>query len=67
MNGVSFVCWSRRSSRENNAGLACGHEQVKRLESADVAQRRGTVECPKQKIEESARQVDCVYSVRTDW
>ena len=24
-------CWSRRSSRENNAGLACGHEQVKRL------------------------------------
>ena len=23
-------CWSRRSSRENNAGLACGHEQVKR-------------------------------------
>ena len=58
-------CWSRRSSRENNAGLACGHEQVKRLESADVAQRRGTVECPKQKIEESTRQVDCVYSVRT--
>ena len=30
-------CWSRRSSRENNAGLACGHEQVKRLESADTA------------------------------
>ena len=60
-------CWSRRSSRENNAGLACGHEQVKRLESADAAQRRGTVECPKQKIEESARQVDCVCSVRTDW
>ena len=23
--------------------------------------------CPKLKIEESARQVDCVYSVRTDW
>ena len=60
-------CWSRRSSRENNAGLACGHEQLKRLESADAAQRRGTVECPKQKIEESARQVDCVYSVRTCW
>ena len=39
-------CWSRRSSRENKAGLACGHEQVKRLESADAAQRRGTVECP---------------------
>ena len=60
-------CWSRRSSRENNAGLARDHKQVKRLESADVAQGRGTVECPKQKIEESARQVDCVYSVRTDW
>ena len=39
--------WSRRSSRENNAGLACGHEQLKRLKSA--------------------RQVDCVYSVCTDW
>ena len=39
--------WSRRSSRENNAGLACGHEQVKRVESADAAQRRGTVECPR--------------------
>ena len=44
-----------------------GHKQVNRLESADAAQRRGTVECPKQKIEESARQVDCVYSVHTDW
>ena len=51
-------CWSRRSSRENNAGLACGHEQVKRVGSADAAQRRHTVECPRQKIEESARQVD---------
>ena len=60
-------CWGRRSSRENNAGLACGHEQVKRLELANAAQRRGTVECPRQKIEESMRQVDCVYSVRTDW
>ena len=40
-------CWSRRSSRENNAGLACGHEQVKRVESVDAAQRRGTVECPR--------------------
>ena len=48
-------CWSRRSSRENNAGLACGHEQVKRSESADAAQRRGTVECPRQKIEKSMR------------
>ena len=56
-----------RSSRENNAGLACGHEHVKRSESADAAQRRGTDVCPKQKIEESARQVDCVHPVRTDW
>ena len=40
-------CWSRRSSRENNAGLACGNEQVKRVESADAAQCRGTVECPR--------------------
>ena len=40
-------CWSRKSSRENNAGLACGHEQVKRVELADAAQRRGTVECPR--------------------
>ena len=40
-------CWSRRSSRENNAGLACGHEQILRVESADAAQRRGTVECPR--------------------
>ena len=55
-------CWSRRSSRENNAGLACGNEQVKRLESANAVQRRG-----KQKIEESARQVDCVHSARTGW
>ena len=40
-------CWSRRSSGENNAGLACGHEQVKRVKSADAAQRRGRVECPR--------------------
>ena len=32
-------CWSRRSSRGNDAGSACGHEQVKRLESADAAER----------------------------
>ena len=60
-------CWGKRSSHENNACLACGHQQVKRLESADAAQRRGTIECPRQKIEKSMRQVDCVYSVRTDW
>ena len=40
-------CWSRTSSRGNDAGLACGHEQVKRVESADAAQRRGAVECPR--------------------
>ena len=51
-----WKCWSRRSSRENNAGLACGHEQVKRLESADAAQRRGTVECSRQKIEKEYAQ-----------
>ena len=32
-------CWSRRSNRGNDAGLACGHEQAKRVESADAAQR----------------------------
>ena len=37
--------WCRRSSREDSAGLACGHEKVKRVKSADAAQRRGTVEC----------------------
>ena len=52
-------CWSRRSSRENTAGLACGHEQVKRLESADAAQRRGTVECPKQKKKVRVRSIAC--------
>ena len=52
-------CWSRRSSRENTAGLACGHEQVKRLESADAAQRRGTVECPKQKKNVRVRSIAC--------
>ena len=51
-------CWSRRSSRGNDAGLACGRQQVKRVESADAAQRRGAVECPRQRVEESACQVD---------
>ena len=31
-------CWSRRSSH-GSAGLACGHEQLERVESADAAQR----------------------------
>ena len=37
-------CWSRRSSRRNDAGLACGHDQTQRVESANAAQRRGVVE-----------------------
>ena len=37
-------CWSRRSSRRNDADLACGHEQMQRVESAIAAQRRGAVE-----------------------
>ena len=40
-------CWSRRSSRRNDAGLACGHEQLQRVESADAAQRWGAVKHPK--------------------
>ena len=36
---VRGECWGRRSSRGNDAGLACGHEQVQRVESADAAQR----------------------------
>ena len=32
-------CWSRRSSRGNDAGLPCGHAQVKRVESADATRR----------------------------
>ena len=40
-------CWSKRSSRRNDAGLACGHEQLQRVESAIAAQRRGAVEHPR--------------------
>ena len=40
-------CWSRRSSRRNDAGLACGLEQIQRVESANAAQRRGAVEHPR--------------------
>ena len=32
-------CWGRRSCRGYDAGLACGHEQVQRLESVDAVQR----------------------------
>ena len=39
--------WSRRSSRRNDAGLAYGHEQIQRVESADAAQRGGAVEHPR--------------------
>ena len=52
-------CWSRRSSRRNDAGLACGHEQIQRVESASVSQRRGAVEHPRsEEREECVRQVD---------
>ena len=37
-------CWS---SRRNDAGLACGHEQIQRVELAIAAQRRGAVEHPR--------------------
>ena len=40
-------CWNRRSRRRNDAGLACGHEQLQRVESANAAQRRGAVEHPR--------------------
>ena len=36
-----------RSSRKSDAGLACGHDQLQRVESADAAQRWGAVEHPK--------------------
>ena len=42
--------WGRRSSRGSDAGLACGHEQLQRVESADAAQRWGAVEHPKAEI-----------------
>ena len=45
----------RRSSRRSDAGLACGHEQKQRVESANAAQRRGAVEHPRfQEREECA-------------
>ena len=40
-------CWSRRSSRRSDAGLACGHEHIQRVESAIAAQCRGAVEHPR--------------------
>ena len=43
--GIRDKCWSRRSSRRNDAGLAC--EQIQRVESANAAQRRGAVEHPR--------------------
>ena len=51
-------CWSRRSSRRHDAGLACGHEQIQRVESANAAQRRGAVEHARSKEKKSVRQVD---------
>ena len=40
-------CWSRRSSRRHDAGLACGHEQIQRVERANAAQRQGADEHPR--------------------
>ena len=36
--------WGRRRSRGSDDGLACGHEQLQCVESADAAQRLGAVE-----------------------
>ena len=33
-------CWSRRRSHGNDAGLACGHEQIQRVESAIAARTK---------------------------
>ena len=51
---VRDKCWSRRSSRRNDAGLACGQEQIQRVKSADAVQRRGAVEHPR-----SAEREEC--------
>ena len=59
-------CWSRSGSRENNAGFSCGHEEVKRVESADAAQRRGSVSARDTKSQRVRVRSIGVYSVRTD-
>ena len=55
-------CWSRRSSRRNDAGLACGHEQMQRVESANAAQRRGAVEHPRSKEREECASGRLAYA-----
>ena len=49
-------CWSRRSSCRNDAGLAYGHEQIQRVESADAAEVQSSTR--DQKNGKSVRQVD---------
>ena len=49
-------CWSRRSSRRNDAGLAHGHEQIQRVESANAAEVQWSTR--DQKNGKSVRQVD---------
>ena len=55
-------CWSRRSSRRNDAGLACGHEQIQRVESANAAQRRGAVEHPRSEEREECASGRLAYA-----
>ena len=55
-------CWNGRSSRRNDAGLACGHEQVHRVESANAAQRRGAVEHPSSKEREECASGRMAYA-----
>ena len=54
-------CWCRRSSRRNDASLACGHEQTQRVESASAAQRRG-VEHPRLEEREECASGRLVYA-----
>ena len=55
-------CWSRRSSRRSDAGLACGHEQIQRVESANAAQHRGAVERPRSKEREECASSRVAYA-----
>ena len=54
--------WSRRSSRRNDAGLACGHEEIQRVESANAAQRRGAVEHPRSEEREECASGRLAYA-----
>ena len=48
-------CWSRRSSRRNDAGLACGHERIRRQSRPSAEVQSSTRD---QKNEKSVRRVD---------